>query len=574
MISFKVILGVLFGLLVASIVGWGIVSYQNNNMSIKTANQIRHTHEVLEVSDELSSLYKDLQLESITFFISTDSTLLHPYLESKAKLLPRIADLRVLTKDNASQQVRIDSLLYNVKQLMAFTDKGLLKNGTDYATEVLSRRVKNGFMYRQNIRKIIQNIKAEEQRLLIEREQAHQRSIAAFNKTFLLLISGIGVLLATTFFSIRYNFNKRIKAQEAQKKATELFTKLFYESPMGIVISRSGTGEIIDCNNAYSELMRYGKSELIGKTVVQLGIIDTPVQRNEIVRGARNGETSRDIDAQLRPKNSEPIWVSISIQSILIDNENCLLSAVLDMTAHKVAEDKIKQALKAEIELNKLKSNFVTLASHEFRTPLTTILSSAFLLDNYVFGEYKEKVSKHVARIKGSVNLLTSILDEFLSLTKIEEGKVEPRREWINLKETLEQICGNFKTVAKAGQKIIYTHCGEQEVYSDPVLLGNIVNNLVSNAIKYSNENGEIVISSVVNAKVHLSVKDTGIGISKDEQKHLFERFFRASNTGNIQGTGLGLHIMKHYVDMLNGSIEVESVPGEGSEFKVTFDPK
>src|SRR5690606_16612608 len=130
-----------------------------------------------------------LQLESITFFISTDSTLLHPYLESKAKLLPRIADLRVLTKDNASQQVRIDSLLYNVKQLMAFTDKGLLKNGTDYATEVLSRRVKNGFMYRQNIRKIIQNIKAEEQRLLIEREQAHQRSIAAFNKTFLLLIS-------------------------------------------------------------------------------------------------------------------------------------------------------------------------------------------------------------------------------------------------------------------------------------------------------------------------------------------------------------------------------------------------
>src|SRR5690606_30602952 len=152
---FKVILGVLFGLLVASIVGWGIVSYQNNNMSIKTANQIRHTHEVLEVSDELSSLYKDLQLESITFFISTDSTLLHPYLESKAKLVPLIADLRVLTKDNASQQVRIDSLLYNVKQLMAFTDKGLLKNGTDYATEVLSRRVKNGFMYRQNIRKII-----------------------------------------------------------------------------------------------------------------------------------------------------------------------------------------------------------------------------------------------------------------------------------------------------------------------------------------------------------------------------------------------------------------------------------
>jgi len=571
MISFKAILGTLFALLVASIVGWGIVSFRNNKISIETADRVRRSHEMIELTNEISSLYKDIQLESNAFFISGDSSLLQPYLNSKQQLIPCVERLRKITHDNINQQARIDSLLVCAKLLITFTDGGLLKNETDYSSDILSERVKVGGLHRQNIRKIIQHIKDDEQTALIKAEQAFERSIAAFNKTFILLITGIGALLATTFFSIRYNFNKRIKAQEEQKQATELFTKLFYESPIGIVISQTDTGEIIDCNNAYTELIRYSKSELIGKTAVQLGILDTTT-RSEILAAAINTGTGKDIEVHLKPKNGDPVSVSISMQSIQVGNKNCLLSAVLDMTTHKEAEEKVRQALVSEIELNKLKSNFITLASHEFRTPLTTILSSAFLLDNYAFGEHREKVSKHVARIKGSVNLLISILDEFLSLTKIEEGKVAPKKEWIDLKETLEALCGNFRMAAKPGQKIIYHHYGEQQVYSDPVLLGNIVNNLVSNAIKYSNENEEIVISSAVNAKIHLSVKDAGIGISQSDQAHLFERFFRASNAGNIQGTGLGLHIMKHYIDMLHGSIEVQSEPGKGSEFKVTFD--
>jgi signal transduction histidine kinase len=228
--------------------------------------------------------------------------------------------------------------------------------------------------------------------------------------------------------------------------------------------------------------------------------------------------------------------------------------------------------LRYEIELNKLKSNFITLASHEFRTPLTTILSSAFLLENYATSEHKDKVGKHISRIKSSVNLLTSILDEFLSLTKIEEGKIVAKTQRLDIKEVLENVCLNLKSAARPGQKITYVHSGHDIVYSDPLLLGHIVNNLVSNAIKYSGDNDEILVTSAVNSKIHLSVKDTGIGISHEDQEHLFERFFRASNTGNIQGTGLGLHILKHYVEMLNGSISLTSELGKGSEFKITFD--
>jgi PAS domain S-box-containing protein len=571
MVSFKIILGVLFALLVSCIVIWGAVSYQNNKTSIEAAGSVRHTHEVIEQANEISSLFKDIQLESNAFFISDDSSFLTPYRNVRDSIVPSIEKLRLLTRDNPDQGPRIDSLLSDVRELISFTDRRRDGQGT-YTIQEFNERLTRNYEYRNHIRKVIESIREGEESLLANREVAYKDSIAAFNRTFLLLMLGIAVLLATTFILIRYNFNRRIKAQDEQRKANELFAKLFYDSPIGIVISRLGRGEIIDCNHAYTELLGFTKPELLGKTAVELGIINTTAERNEIVKGARSRGINKDIEVQLNRKDSNPIWVSISMQSIQIDDENCLLSAILDMTAHKDAEDKIRKALATEKELNKLKSNFVTLASHEFRTPLTAILSSASLLENYSSGENKSKVNKHVARIKASVNLLTSILDEFLSITKIEEGKVEPKTELLNLKETLESLCNNLKTFARPGQTIIYKHIGDEEIYSDPVLLGNIVNNLVSNAIKYSHDNSEILVSSFVNANIHLSVKDHGIGISKEDQVHLFERFFRASNAGDIQGTGLGLHIMKHYVDRLKGSIEVQSELGNGSEFKVILE--
>lgn len=569
MISFKLILGILFLSLVTAITVLGIISYQNNKVSLENAELVRHTHEVLDQTAEISSLFKDLQLESNAYFVQEDSSVLGPYAIAREKILPGLNRLNVLTNGNLNQSGRIDSLQYLITALIKFTDTGIVRKKTDAVNDVLTRVMTN-FELRQRIRKNIDSIMLEERQLLALGEEAYQRSTDAFAKTFLLLVTGIAILLLVTFLSIRYNFNKRIRAQEEERRANELFAKIFYESPMGIVITKAETGEIIDCNNTYTELIRYSKSELIGKTGMELGIIDS-MSRNEMVQKNR---AVRDLEIQLQPKSAAPIWVSVSMQSIVINNQECLLTAVLDMTVHKEAEQKIKQALAAEIELNKLKSNFVTLASHEFRTPLTTILSSTFLVDNYSLGENKEKIARHISRIKASVNLLISILDEFLSLTKIEEGRIEPKLELINIRERIESLCGNFKTLARPGQKIVYKHTGEEQIYSDPVLLGNILNNLVSNAIKYSGENSEIVISSNVNAKVHLSVRDFGIGISREDQKHLFERFFRASNTGNIQGTGLGLHIMKHYVDLLKGSIDVHSEPGKGSQFDVMFEQR
>lgn len=571
MVSFKIIFGVLFGLVVATITALTFISYQNNKASLETAQLVRYTHDVLDQVEEIESLIKEIQLESNTYFVNQDSSIILSYMAAKEEIYRRIGALKNMTSDNLRQQSRIDSLALTVDDLIAFANSGVIFD-SQHSIANVDKRIVSSSQFRRQVRGLVHAIRDEEARRLIQREDAYRSSVAAFNKTSLLLLIVIGILLAATFFVVRYNFNRRIRVQDDLRKANELFVNLFYESPIAIAISNLDTGVIIDCNKGYTNLLGFSKSELLGKTAMQLGILVGEQERSSIVEPARRKNGVHEVEVQLKPKNSEPIWVSISMQRIQINNEDCLLSAILDMTVHKQAEEKMKQALVTEMELNKLKSNFVTLASHEFRTPLTAVLSSASLIERYSHTENQEKITKHISRIKAAVNLLTSILNEFLSLSKIEEGSVEPKVESVNLRETVEAVCQNLRMFAKPGQEIIYKHAGEEYISSDPVLLGNILNNLLSNAIKYSPEGSEIFVSSNVNSAVHVSVKDSGIGISQADQEHLFQRFFRASNAGNIPGTGLGLHIMKHYVDLLNGVIDVKSEPGIGTEFNITFE--
>ena len=236
------------------------------------------------------------------------------------------------------------------------------------------------------------------------------------------------------------------------------------------------------------------------------------------------------------------------------------------------SKEELTRALSKEKELSDLKSRFVSMASHEFRTPLSTILSSASLLAKYTETAQQENREKHIQRIKNSVNNLNDLLNEFLSLGKIEDGKVEPHYVDINIAEMLENICSEMQTIARKGQQVVYTHKGEKAVMLDPALLRNVILNLLSNAIKFSPENGIIDISSSVTAEeIIITVKDRGVGISKEDQEHLFERFFRGTNVTNIQGTGLGLHIVSRYIELMDGQIAFFSELEKGTEFIVTF---
>lgn len=226
------------------------------------------------------------------------------------------------------------------------------------------------------------------------------------------------------------------------------------------------------------------------------------------------------------------------------------------------AEHSVREALEKERELNALKSRFVAMASHEFRTPLSTIMSSVDLIGRYTDGE--EKVDKHVARIRTKVRELTAMLNEFLSLERIEQGQVQAvPAEFDIIHQCIEQI-EELRGLAKPGQSIDYDHSGEERnVTTDRTMLGHVISNLVTNAVKYSPEHLPIMLRTSINqGRLHIAVEDRGMGIPLEDQQHLFERFFRGTNVMTIQGTGLGLNIVRRYLDLLGGTITFTSEPG------------
>jgi len=249
---------------------------------------------------------------------------------------------------------------------------------------------------------------------------------------------------------------------------------------------------------------------------------------------------------------------------------NQILVVERNVTEERKIEKEIKVALEREKELNELKSRFVAMASHEFRTPLSSVFSSATLLEKYTKTDQQEKRNKHIKRIKSSVKNLTGILNDILTISKVEEGKIEVVKEYFEVSDFCSEICEEIQTIAHRGQKIIFKHKGDTSFYTDIKLIHNIVLNLLSNAIKYSYDNGEIVLDCEVNSE-ELTVKviDNGIGIPNSEQEKMFERFFRAANVTNIEGTGLGLNIVKKYVELLNGNITFTSVPEKETIFTI-----
>ena len=402
----------------------------------------------------------------------------------------------------------------------------------------------------------------------------------------------------------------------------ERFEALFEYASMGILVTDE-TGTIKMANHFILTQFGYEKSEeLIGKTIevlVPRRYDHTHHKHREHYNqnpGKRTMGVGRDLFALKKDGSEFPVEISLSnydtsegmfVIAFVIDitlrkgfeNELLKQKEQLELNNSKIEElndaleekvdlrtsqlqqalqqieasrDELTKALNKEKELGDLKSRFVSMASHEFRTPLSTILSSASLLAKYTETVEQDKRNKHILRIKNSVNNLTDILNEFLSIGKIEDGRIEVRNTIFNVKDFFQNICIEMQANAQPNQRIIYKHKGDEWIKLDSSLLRNFIFNLLSNAIKFSSVDGEIsFISEAGTDHFSLCIADNGIGISKEDQTHLFERFFRASNVTNIQGTGLGLHIVSKYVELLNGKIHFKSELEKGTSFTINF---
>ncbi len=271
--------------------------------------------------------------------------------------------------------------------------------------------------------------------------------------------------------------------------------------------------------------------------------------------GKRTEELSETVNKLIKTNNKLGVEIGErkQIQQALIDSET-----------------ELRQALEKEKELGDLKSRFISMASHEFRTPLSTILSSVYLIEQYAAEDQQQKRKKHIDRIVSSVNNLTGILNDFLSLSKLEEGKIENNPETFIIGDLCTEVSDDLEGLLKEGQEISHKIESSLKVNADKRILKNVLFNLLSNAIKYSPPNSLIKCKvEKSNNFIVIEVKDEGIGIPKADQTHLFSRFFRATNVTNIQGTGLGLNIVKRYIDLMNGSISFESEENNGTTFTV-----
>lgn len=255
----------------------------------------------------------------------------------------------------------------------------------------------------------------------------------------------------------------------------------------------------------------------------------------------------------------------------LVDERTISLKKTV--SALQKAKEEISLSLQKEIELSQLKSRFVSMASHEFRTPLSSIQLSASLVERYTEALKNPKIGKHIGKIKTAIGHLSNILNDLLSLEKLQTGKIEPHFQEFDLVKFSEEITEEMQMVAKEHQQIIYQHTGNSSLVKlDQNLLRHCLINLLSNATKYSADHA--VIEFDTELKGHsclLKIKDSGIGIPDADLKHLFEPFFRASNVGTISGTGLGLNIVSRYIDLMNGTISVISSEKSGSTFTITF---
>ena len=365
-----------------------------------------------------------------------------------------------------------------------------------------------------------------------------------------------------------------MQASENLKNQDIRFEALFNYASLGIiVVNKNG---IIELSNHFANtLFGYDDTTLTGEILEK--IIPSRYHHKHVshrekythdpkARGMGIGMTLSAVK-----KDGTEFPVEVSLGHFKTNEEQFVIAYIADITKRKENEEQIIK----QKEVNELKSRFVSMASHEFRTPLSTILSSISLLAKYTTTEDQPKRDRHIERIKSSVKSLTEILNEFLSLGKIEEGRVEVKPEEFDLTEFINNITNELTVLLKSNQTIQYNHSGNKITFLDSNLLKHVIVNLMSNAIKFSPEASIISITtSIDDNNTNIVIKDQGIGIPKSDQIHLFERFFRASNVTNIQGTGLGLHIVGRYIELLNGNIQYKSELEKGSTFTITLPSK
>lgn len=376
------------------------------------------------------------------------------------------------------------------------------------------------------------------------------------------------------------------------KEKTSFYKVCFDSMQVGILVFNSEK-DIVLVNNPLLKIFGIEKEKLLQKKVDDL--IKNKNIINRFIQHPTLEEFNETIELTGIHNDGYEFFIALNFGKMKYEGECYYKALISDITVRKQKEEeisdlniylekevkhrnnelekvieKLKISLNKEKELNNLKTKFIALASHEFKTPLSAILSSTELMAKYAELQNFEKQSEHLEKVKAMINHLNRMLDDLLTLENIENSNFVSNFTEFNLSKLVQEILLNTKSLLKKDQVVLFENNANEPIYHDSKILSIIVTNLLYNAIKYSSTNGhiEVKIKTDLN-NIYFTIEDNGIGIPENEKKLIFNRFFRAKNALYYPGTGVGLNIVKGYVEGLNGTISFESKENEGTIFNV-----
>ena len=373
---------------------------------------------------------------------------------------------------------------------------------------------------------------------------------------------------------------RKVREQERLHLAT-----IFNESLNEIYIFDTKTLKFINVNYGAQKNIGYSLEELKKMTPVSI----KPGYNETDFRDTIKVLLKKDLDKIVfetihQRKNGTTYPVEVHLQLSNLGEKAVFVAIILDITdrknyteklENKVEErtEQLKVALSKEKELNELKTQFLSLVSHEFKTPLSGILTSSVLLSKYTLSDQQQKRDKHIKIIADKVQFLNSILNDFLSLERLEAGKLNYNFSHFKLSKVIDEVIYNANMLLKKGQSIKYPDdIDDFSLFQDEKSITIILSNLVYNAIAYSQEDKTIAILVTQNdTETTIKIKDDGIGIPIKDQNNIFDRYYRAENVSTIQGTGIGLNIVKSHLENLGGTINFKSKENSGTTFTITI---
>ncbi|MHB1342164.1 MAG: sensor histidine kinase [Coriobacteriia bacterium] len=438
--------------------------------------------------------------------------------------------------------------------------------------------------------------------------RAQELSELGLGGTVIILVWG--VLFIALTFSLLLMVNRRLfteleadiaerqRAEEALRKSEEKFSVAFQNIPDAIMVTSVREGRVIEVNDTYYRVSGYGPEETLGHTTVELHIWDNPADRERYVEVLAEHGSVNDFETTCRPRSGDAFPVTISGQVIQLGGEPCVLTVIHDITDARRAADAIRdinatleqrvhertielETANAELvaanirldEATRAKSDFLASMSHELRTPLNSVIGFSDLLSRGMVGALAPEQHKQVVMINVSGKYLLELVNEVLDLSAIEAGRARVRRESFDVRALVESAADSVSGLVtdKGLALTVHVESDVPRIVSDRRRLEQVLLNLLGNSLKFT-ETGTIAIDAREDdGLVAIAVSDTGSGIAAEDLPHVFDEFYQAArrDVAKTEGTGLGLTLSRRFTEMLGGTIEVQSAPGEGSTFTV-----